>query len=78
MQSVAKKYTIPAFGLLLRDSPDETASALERQFNDLFHLFLNRFANLTNEVSLPEDEAADLQRLLSEIIAVKQKLDSAT
>mgnify|MGYP000896254587 CR=1 FL=1 len=75
MTESAKAYAIPSFGLLLRDAPEASLSDAERQFNDLFHLFLNRFARLTHDATLPADEAERLRRLLDDVIEARQKLD---
>lgn len=58
--------------LLLRD--EASATELERHFNDLYHLFLNRFARLSHDPALSDRAAAELTALLADLLAVKRKL----
>ncbi len=64
----------PLFGvLLLRDKALVDATEIERHFNDLYHLFLNKFARLSHlsEVSAAEEKA--LKDLLDELLRVKKQ-----
>lgn len=60
--------------LLLREEAQDAGNELERHFNDLYHLFLNRFARLSHEPQLSDEAAVQLQALLAELLAVKKKL----
>jgi len=69
-------YQLTEYNWLINDRPASALSSkgLERHFNDLYHLFLNRYARLSEQVSLSEKDAEELRLLLNEIIAIKQSL----
>ncbi len=67
--------TSALFGpLLLRDEARNQAVEAERHFNDLYHFFLNRFARLSHDSELTEEESKRLTALLAELLEAKKKL----
>lgn len=66
--------TIFTQGLLLRDDPSDISSK-ERHFYDLYHLFLNKFARLTYNASLKDEEAEILKEMLKDVLEAKKRLE---
>ncbi len=60
---------------LLQDNPSSEAIDLAQQFNDLYHLFLNKFARLSQESSLSPSQETDIKALLDQLLAVRRKLE---
>lgn len=60
---------------LLRDRPLDKNQALANQFNDLYHLFLNKFARLTYDPTLSKEQEEDLKMLLSDLLSTRRALE---
>ncbi|QQS60317.1 hypothetical protein IPN41_04380 [Candidatus Falkowbacteria bacterium] len=60
---------------LLRDRPLEKNQALATHFNDLYHLFLNKFARLTYDPTLSKEQEEDLKILLADLLATRRALE---
>lgn len=56
---------------ILRDKASAHAQKQERYFVDLYHLFLNKFARLSYDPGLSEEEAQKLKRLFEELLRAK-------
>lgn len=61
---------------LIYDQPRDKASELATQFNDLYHLFLNRFARLSQEASVTSVQEKELETLLAELLKVRRRLEN--
>lgn len=61
---------------LLHDRPSVKATELVTQFNDLYHLFLNRFARLSQEASIKPVQERELETLLQELLHVRRQLEN--
>jgi len=60
---------------LLHDRPLDKNQALATQFNDLYHLFLNKFARLTYDPTLSKEQEEDLNILLTDLLATRRALE---
>jgi hypothetical protein len=60
---------------LLRDRPSTDSQILASQFNDLYHLFLNKFARLTYDPSLSSDQEEEMKKLLLDLLSVRRALE---
>ncbi len=60
---------------LLHDRPTEKNQALVTQFNDLYHLFLNKFARLTYDPTYSKEQEEELKILLADVLAVRRALE---
>lgn len=63
------------YSALLHDNPPEEALQLAEQFNDLYHLFLNKFARLSQDSSLSTSQAEELTTLLDNLLTVRRALE---
>lgn len=61
---------------LLQDHSLEKNQALVNQFNDLYHLFLNKFARLTYDASLSQAQEEYLKLLLNDLLTVRRSLEN--
>lgn len=73
-----KIYSIPisiAFPALLRDAPRrENEAILERYFNDIYSIYLNKLSAYVLAATPERESAQRLRSLLEEIIKVKTLL----
>ena len=60
---------------LLRDRPSKQREILVNQFNDLYHLFLNKFARLTYDPTLSVEQEEEIRTLLSDLLAVRRAIE---
>lgn len=60
---------------LLRDRPLDKNQVLANQFNDLYHLFLNKFARLTFDPTLSKVQEEELKILLADLLATRRALE---
>ncbi len=59
---------------LLHDESSPQALELAEQFNDLYHLFLNKFARLTQESSVSDNLEEEMTALLKQLLKIKKVL----
>ena len=59
---------------LLRDQSSPQALELAEQFNDLYHLFLNKFARLTQESLVSDNLEEEMTVLLKQLLEIKKAL----
>ncbi len=65
---------------VLRDepTPEVSAEVLAQHFDDLYHVFLNHFAQLTHHSLISAAEEQRLLHLLIELLEVKRDLEQAS
>lgn len=59
---------------LLHDRPSPKGVELAEQFNDLYHLFLNKFARLTSEPKSSEVQEEEMLILLKQLFTIRKAL----
>lgn len=68
-------YVIQPSIFILREKP-QVPYKTARDFNDAYHLFLNKFAKLYLDPAPTAHTEAKLNKLLSKIIELKRMIDS--
>jgi fructosamine-3-kinase len=62
---------------ILRDQPLDKGQRLADQFNDLYHLFLNKFARLSHDPSFSDEQAQEMKKLLNDLLKVRRELEKS-
>lgn len=62
---------------VLRDQPLEESQRLADQFNDLYHLFLNKFARLSHDPSFTDEQEKEMKKLLDDLLKVRRELEKS-
>lgn len=63
------------YQVLLHDRSSPKGVEMAEQFNDLYHLFLNKFARLTSEIKSPEIQEEEMLILLKQLFILRKALE---
>lgn len=66
-----------SYNFLLHDSSSLQSNDLAEQFNDLYHLFLNKFARLSQTSTISLSQEKEIKVLLEQVLAVRRKLEES-